>query len=184
MPRNFLAPAACDGSRSSTVRRRSNSVLPTLDPCDSDPSLSALTGIWSIRLDDSAAKRISSVPMLRVRCAWRPPGLRRGLEERAGTGRPSSRAREARPRARPGPSSVPRSPTRLRRGPGSQGQVRLGHRGLQWGGRCLRLTGRGRRLLGSGLVTHLERVLPLCPGHVLTGPTSVGPPSGIRLDGR
>ena len=69
MPRNFLAPAAWPGSRSSTVRRRSSRVLPTFELPDRPPSLSALTGIWSMRLDDSAANRTSSLPMLRTSAA-------------------------------------------------------------------------------------------------------------------
>ena len=51
------------------MRRRSSRVLPTLEVPDRPPSLSALTGIWSMRLLLSAAKRTSSLPMLRTSAA-------------------------------------------------------------------------------------------------------------------
>jgi len=69
MPRNFLAPLASFGSRSSTVRRSSSRVEPTLEPSASPPSCSALTGDLSSRLELSAALRMSSSPIVRTSAA-------------------------------------------------------------------------------------------------------------------
>ena len=49
-PSSFLAPVASLGSRSSTVRRSSSRVEPTLDPSERPPSWSARTGDFSSRL--------------------------------------------------------------------------------------------------------------------------------------
>ncbi len=69
MPRTFLVPLAWLGSSSSTVRRSSSRVLPTLDPLARPPSWRALTGLWSRRLLDSAARRMSSSPIVRISLA-------------------------------------------------------------------------------------------------------------------
>ena len=51
------------------VRRSSSRVEPTLDPSASPPSCSALTGDCSSRLEVSAARLMSTSPMVRTSVA-------------------------------------------------------------------------------------------------------------------
>ena len=48
------------------MRRRSSSVFPTVEPCAIPPSLSAVTGLSSIRFEVSAALRMSESPIVRT----------------------------------------------------------------------------------------------------------------------
>src|SRR3954449_125930 len=66
IPRIFRAPCAPLGSSASTVRRSSSRVPPTLVPSERPPSCRAFTGLPSMRLLVSAARRISSSPMVRT----------------------------------------------------------------------------------------------------------------------
>ncbi len=70
-PSSFLPMVASLGSRLSTVLRRSSSDLLTWDVPETPPSRSSLTGIWSRRLDVSAAPRMSESPMSRMSSALR-----------------------------------------------------------------------------------------------------------------
>ena len=66
MPSSLRVPVTWLGSRSSTVRRSSSSVLPTLEPSASPPFLRAWTGLSSSRLEVSAALRMSASPIVRT----------------------------------------------------------------------------------------------------------------------
>ena len=67
--RSPCCPSRLAGSRSSTVRRSSSRVLPTLEVSASPPASIARTGVCSSRLDVSAALRMSASPMLRTASA-------------------------------------------------------------------------------------------------------------------
>jgi hypothetical protein len=113
-------PVASLGSRSSTVRRRSSSVLPTLRALRQATLLQGRTGDFSSRFDVSAAARMSSSPMVRTSVALAANSGDFGVRPAAASGgsrRPWRPGPEARLRARPGPSGAPRSSARARTWP-------------------------------------------------------------------